>query len=85
LALQRTVTVTEPSEAVPDDGETVIHESELLTVQSRLAVKVTEPLLPSALSSMLGGPESINSGAFWHAQSATASKNDTNNNLFIGA
>ena len=65
LALQRTEIVTVPSEAVPDDGETETHESELLAFQSRLAVKVIVPLLPSALNSMLVGLEIVSSGAFW--------------------
>ena len=65
FALQRTETVTGPSEAVPEDGDNVTQESELLTRQSLFAVKVIEPLLPSALNSMFAGLVMVSSGAFW--------------------
>ena len=70
LALQRTVTVTDPSAAFPDEGDTDTHESEQDTVQSRFAVKVMEPLLPSADNSIFPGLVIVNSGAFWHALSS---------------
>ena len=65
LALQRTETVTGVSDGSPDDGDNVTQESELLTLQALFAVKVIEPLLPSALNSMLAGLVMVSSGAFW--------------------
>ena len=71
LALQRIETVTGASEGSPDDGDTVTQESELLTLQALFAVKVIEPLLPSALNSMLEGLVMVSSGAFWQEMSPT--------------
>ena len=61
------MTVTGLSEASPEDGETVTQESDALADQDRLAEKVMDPLLPSALSSMLEALVIVSSGAFWQA------------------
>lgn len=64
LAAQLTLIVIGPSVAVPDDGDTMTHESDELTFQSLFAVKEIVPELPSALSSILEGLVIASSGAF---------------------
>jgi hypothetical protein len=79
---QRTLTVTVPSEALPEDGEMVTQESDELAVQSRFAVKVMVPLCPSALNSMLDGLVIVSSGAFW--QDAKRSAEQSTNQRYLG-
>lgn len=77
FALQRTETVTGASEGSPDDGDTVTHESELLALHALFAVKVIEPLLPSALNSILAGLVMVSSGAFWQEAMAVIRQKKT--------
>ena len=70
--LHLTVTVTGPSEAVPDDGDTLTQESDELAVQSRFDVNVIDWLPPSALSSTEPELDKVREGSFWHPASNIA-------------
>ena len=61
-----------PSEACPEEGETLTQESELLADQFLLAIKVMVPLPPATFSSMLEGLVIESSGAFSFWQEANS-------------
>ena len=67
-----------PSEAEPELGLTRTQESELLAVQSRLAVKEIVLLAPSAETSMLVGLVSESEGAFWQEARRTSAAQSAN-------
>ena len=77
------LTVTVPSDALPEVGVTDTQESELRTDQSRLAVKVIVLLLPSMPSSILDGLVIVSSGAFWQAASKHKVLRKIKNRLII--
>ena len=77
------VTVTGPSEAEPEDGDTLTHESDALAVQSRFTVKLALPLPPSALSSTEVGPDRVSDGSFWQAPNRTAAQKTKTRKRFI--
>ena len=74
---------TGPSEAVPEEGETLTQESDTLADQSRLAVNVIVPLLPSTLNSMLEGLVIVSFGAFWHEKSISTQRPNNTKELLL--